>query len=318
MDLTVNVRNVRQEALDVKSFELVSVDGKPLPSFSPGSHIDVQVAPGLTRQYSLCNSPSDAGRYLIAVKREPNSRGGSAGMHERIKLGDTLKIGTPRNNFALVPQARYHLLLAGGIGVTPVLSMAQHLNASGAYFELQYFSRSIQHTAFHELLSGVDFRGKVTFHYALEAEAVRAYLRRLLWHHPPDAHLYLCGPRPFMDLVEQTAAPTWAPETVHLEYFTADPESLSGPRDSFLVKLARAGGEFSIPADQSIVQALAAQGITIETSCEQGVCGTCLTGVLEGKPDHRDVFLTDEEKQACDKMMPCVSRSKSEVLVLDL
>src|SRR5688572_21109438 len=117
MDLTVNVRNVRQEALDVKSFELVSVDGTRLPSFSPGSHIDVQVAPGLVRQYSLCNSPSDGGRYLIGVKREPNSRGGSAGMHERVKPGDTLKIGKPRNNFALVPQARYHLLLAGGIGV---------------------------------------------------------------------------------------------------------------------------------------------------------------------------------------------------------
>jgi vanillate O-demethylase ferredoxin subunit len=195
--------------------------------------------------------------------------------------------------------------------------MAQHLLVSNASFELQYFSRSIQHTAFHELLSGPEFT-KVNFHYALEPEAVRAYLRKLLWHRAEDAHLYLCGPRAFMDLVETTAAPTWPPEAVHLEYFAADPNSLAGPRDTFTVKLARSGGEYRIPADRSIVEALADKGITIDTSCEQGVCGTCLTGVLEGEPDHRDVFLTDDEKRACDKMMPCVSRAKSAVLVLDL
>jgi vanillate O-demethylase ferredoxin subunit len=318
IELTVKVKNVRQETLDVKSFELVSADAAPLQSFTAGSHIDIQVSPGLVRQYSLCNSPFDSGHYVIAVKKEPQSRGGSAGMHERIKQGDVLKISKPRNNFALASEARHHLLLAGGIGVTPVLSMARQLLVAGASFELQYFSRSIQHTAFHELLSAPEFKGKVSFHYALEPEAVRAYLRKLLWHRPPEGHLYLCGPRPFMDLVETTAAPTWAPEAVHLEYVTADPASLAGPRETFIVKLARAGGEFTIPADKSIVEALAAQGVVVDTSCEQGVCGTCLTGVLAGQPDHRDVFLTDEEKQAGDKMMPCVSRSKSEVLVLDL
>lgn len=317
-DLRVRVKEVTQEALDVKSFALTSADGAPLPSFTAGSHVDVHLAPGLVRQYSLCNSPFEGGRYLIAVKKEPESRGGSRAMHEGIKEGDLLEISGPRSNFQLHGPAKRHLLLAGGIGITPVLSMAHYLRAAGASFELQYFSRSIPHTAFHALLSAPEFKGKVSFHYALEPEAVRAYLRRLLWNRPEDGHLYLCGPRPFMDLVEQTAAATWPPDAVHLEYFTADPASLAGPRETFKVRLARSGGEYTIPENQSIVEALAAHGVHIETSCEQGVCGTCLTGLIEGTPDHRDVFLTDAEKEACDKLTPCVSRSKSEVLVLDL
>jgi vanillate O-demethylase ferredoxin subunit len=147
---------------------------------------------------------------------------------------------------------------------------------------------------------------------------VRAYLRKLLWHRPEGAHLYLCGPRPFMDLVETTAAPTWAPEAVHLEYFAADPAALGGPREHFVVKLARHGGEFEIPEGRTIIEVLAEHGIIVETSCEQGVCGTCLTGVLEGLPDHRDVFLSDAEKRAGDRMTVCVSRAKSPRLVLDL
>lgn len=316
-ELNVRVKRTKQEAVDIKSFELVSADGSTLPPFTAGSHIDVHVG-DIVRQYSLCNDPNDSGHYLIAVKREPETRGGSRAMHEQIKEGDTLAISKPRNNFPLAFEAKHHMLLAGGIGVTPMLSMARHLLALGSSFELQYFTRSIPYAAFHDLLSTPEFKGKIHFHYALEPEAVKSYLRKHLWHRPDGAHLYLCGPRPFMDLVESTAEVTWPPEAVHLEYFAADPDSLSGPRDTFTVKLAMAGGEYQIPADKSIVEALAAHGITIETSCEQGVCGTCLTGVLQGEPDHRDVFLTDDEKQACDKMMPCVSRAKSEVLVLDL
>jgi vanillate O-demethylase ferredoxin subunit len=317
-ELKVIVKQVRQEALDVRSFDLVAADAKPLPAFTPGSHIDVESAPGIVRQYSLCNGAADSGHYLIAVKREPESRGGSQAMHESVREGDTLSISAPRNNFRLVVGAGHHLLLAGGIGVTPILSMARHLLDAGENFDLQFFSRSIQYTPFHEALSAPEFKGKVAFHYALDPDGVRAYLRKLLWTRPEGGHLYLCGPRPFMDLVENTAAPTWAPEAVHLEYFTADPASLSGPRDTFKVRLARSGGEYVIPAERSIVEALAEHGITIETSCEQGVCGTCLTGVLDGVPDHRDVFLTDPEKAAFDKMTPCVSRSKSDLLVLDL
>jgi len=316
--LTVTVRAVRDEALDVRSFELVAAEGSALLPFTPGSHIDVEVAPGIVRQYSLCSDPRETDRYLIAVKREPASRGGSAGMHERVRAGDRLTIGEPRNNFALAADASHHLLIAGGIGITPLLAMAQHLLATGASFQLVYFSRSIAHTAFRDVLSAPEYRGRVTFHYALEPEQVRAYLRKLLWEHSPGAHLYLCGPRPFMDLVETTAAPTWAPSSVHLEYFAADPAALAGPSEGFIVKLARHGGEFNVPEGRTIIEVLAENGIDVDTSCEQGVCGTCITGVLEGEPDHRDVFLTDEEKRAGDRMTICVSRAKSARLVLDL
>ena len=185
-ELSVRVQAVRDEALDVRSFVLVPADARPLPAFAAGSHIDVHVAPGLVRQYSLCNDPAETGRYQIAVKREPASRGGSQGMHERVREGDLLTISAPRNNFALSPAARHHLLIAGGIGITPLLGMARQLARAGAEFALVYFSRSIAHTAFHELLSAPEYRGRVTFHYALEPEQVRAYLRKLLWTRPPD------------------------------------------------------------------------------------------------------------------------------------
>ncbi len=316
--LLVHVNKIEDEAIDIKSFELVSADGKLLPSFIPGSHIDVHIADGIIRQYSLCNGPGNTQSYLIAVKKEAASRGGSRAMHEQIKVGDTLLIGMPRNNFSLIQEAKRHVLLGGGIGITPLLSMARHLLAAGADFEMNYFSRSIKHTAFHEVLSSPEFKGKVVFHYALEPDAVRAYLRKLLWSRPEGAHLYLCGPRFFMDQVEATAAATWPPHAVHLEYFVADPMSLAGPQDAFEVTLARSGGTYVIPEGQSIVDVLAQHGVRIEVSCEQGVCGTCLTGVLSGTPDHRDVFLSNEEKVRGDVILPCVSRCKSPKLVLDL
>jgi vanillate O-demethylase ferredoxin subunit len=196
--------------------------------------------------------------------------------------------------------------------------MARHLLAAGREFQLLYFARSIEYTAFHDVLSAPEFQGKVHFHYALDPEGVRAYLRKLLWHRPEGAQLYLCGPKPFMDLVEETAVTTWPPESVHLEYFSADPNALAGPRSEFEVSLARSGGTYTIPEDKSIVEVLGENGITIEVSCEQGICGTCLTGVLQGVPDHRDMYMTEEEHAACDKMTPCVSRAKTQKLVLDL
>lgn len=316
--IDVVVAEVRDEAQDIKSFRLEHARGAALPPFTPGSHVDVHLGEGLVRQYSLCSACTDASCYRIAVKKEPQSRGGSRAMHERVRAGDRIAIAGPRNNFALADDAQHSILIAGGIGITPLLSMALHLHAQRRSFELQYFSRSLDHTAFHALLSRPDFASRVGFHYALEPDTVRAYMRKHLWHRQEGAHLYLCGPRAFMDLVEQTAAVTWPPESVHLEYFQADPASLAGPRATFVVRLARSGKECIVPPDQSIVRALEACGVYVETSCEQGVCGTCLTGVLEGVPDHRDVFLTDEEHAAGDRMMPCVSRARSDVLVLDL
>jgi len=315
--LSVRVTEIVDEAIDIRSFRLEDASGDSLPLFEPGSHIDVHLPGGLVRQYSLCTMPGDSSFYRIAVKKESPSRGGSAAMHQ-IRQGATLTISAPRNNFPLKEDAEHTLLFAGGIGITPLLSMALHLQQRSKSFELQYFSRSMAHTAFHSALAAPALASKVGFHYALEPEAVRAYLRKHLWHHPPRAHLYICGPRPFMDLVEQTAAITWSPECVHLEYFQADPASLAGPRDTFTVRAQRSGKECPVRPDQTIVEALRSCGVDVETSCEQGVCGTCLTGVLEGHPDHRDVYLTDEERDSNEKIMPCVSRSITPILVLDV
>ncbi|WP_418320130.1 PDR/VanB family oxidoreductase [Piscinibacter sakaiensis] len=316
--LNVRVRGIRPASAEVRVLELEAANGTPLPPFTPGSHIDVHLGAGLVRQYSLCNGPADTDRYTIAVKRETDSRGGSAAVHERIKEGDTLEIGAPRNNFELRDTAAHYVLVAGGIGVTPILSMARHLLARGASFELHYFARSIALAAFHDELSAPAFGGRVDFHYALAPEATRAKLRKILWTRRPHAHLYLCGPRPFMDSVEDVASATWPPEAIHVEYFTADQDALAAPRGSFVVKLARSGGDYVVPEELSIAQALAQYGVMVDVSCEQGVCGTCLTGVLGGEPDHRDSFLTDEERRSCDKVMPCVSRARSDVLILDL
>jgi vanillate O-demethylase ferredoxin subunit len=315
--LLVHVREIKDQASEIKSFELESADGSPLPPFEPGSHIDVHVADGLIRQYSLCNGPDDTAAYTIAVKKEGASRGGSRAMHEQLRAGQVLRISAPRNHFGLSPQARRHMLVGGGIGITPLLSMARHLLAAGADFEFHYFARSAEYVAFHQLLSAPPFAGKVTFHLGLQPEAVRATLDQLLAQRPDGAHLYLCGPGPFMNQVVAAAA-TWPEDAIHLEHFAASPELLAGPQDSFEVTLAHSGATYAVPAGESIVDVLARHGVAVDVSCEQGVCGTCVTGVLEGTPDHRDMFLSDQEKKSCKMMTLCVSRALSPKLVLDL
>lgn len=314
---TVSVNAIRRETPEILSFELVSADASRLPAFSAGSHIDIHVCPGVIRQYSLCNGPADVDRYLIAVKREANSRGGSAALHEKVRQGDLLRISSPRNNFPLVNTASRHLLLAGGIGVTPLLSMALHLAESGARFQLQYFTRSVESTAFYDFLSA-ELKGNVVFNYGLEPQELGSFLGRLLQARHDGDHLYLCGPRPFMELVRTTAAVTWPSESVHLEYFAADPTSFAGRATAFSVHLARSGHTYTVPEGKTIVQVLAENGVEIETGCEEGVCGSCLTSVAGGVPDHRDIYLSEDEKRTGDKIVPCVSRSRTPVLVLDL
>jgi vanillate O-demethylase ferredoxin subunit len=309
---------IRDETEEIKSFRFARVDGKPLKPFGPGAHISVQIPDGLTRQYSLINGPGERDAYHIAVKREPESRGGSRALHDRVTTGETLMIAGPRNHFPLERSAKHHVLLAAGIGITPLYSMAKHLVAEKASFELHYFTRSVKHTAFHEELSTPDFAGKVDFHYALDPESLRTYLHKLLRERRAGAHLYMCGPRPFMALVEEIAGAAWPPEAIHMEYFSADPLASSGPRTPFRVELARSRKAFDVPAEKSILEVLAQQGVNVVSSCAQGVCGTCITGLLGGDPDHRDAFLSEAERVACDKIMLCVSRAKSERLVLDL
>lgn len=312
------VVSVTRETPEILAFQLERVDGAPLPAFTPGAHIDLHLAGGIVRQYSLCNGPHDSSQYQIAVKRVMDSRGGSARLHDGVKVGDVLKVTGPRNHFPLDSSASEHLLLAGGIGVTPLLSMARHLKEAGKAFHLKYFARSPQTMAFRAELANHEWADQVEFHYALEPERLRTYLHTLLAHPPQGAHVYVCGPRPFMDLAIEIATVTYPKGHVHMEYFGADPMAQAGPRASFRVRCARSERELEVGADESIVNVLSRNGVHVEIMCEQGVCGTCLTGVLAGRPDHRDSFLTDEEKAGNDRMMVCCSRSLDDVLTLDI
>jgi vanillate O-demethylase ferredoxin subunit len=318
-NLTRQVRIVRKtiEALDVCSFELVDADGGALPPFSAGSHIDVQLGNDLVRQYSLCNDPRETHRYLIAVLRDPNSRGGSVGMHT-LEAGQTIAISDPKNHFALAHDVRHSLLLAGGIGITPILCMAERLANVGASFELHYCTRSAERTAFIERIRASAFAGRACFHHDDGPAEQKLDLRAAIGAPKDDVHLYVCGPTGFMDCVLGTARELgWPEDRLHREYFAAAPIDT---RDdgSFEVQVASTGAVIRVAADQSVVAALASAGIDVLTSCEQGVCGTCLTRLLEVTPEHRDMYLTPDEQAKGDQFTPCCSRARTPRLVLDL
>lgn len=315
--IAVKVLRKTQEATDIASFELVRADGGALPAFSAGSHIDVQVPGGWTRQYSLCNDAGEQHRYRIAVLRDPNTRGGSAGMHQAVAEGDVLQISEPRNHFPLV-HAQRTLLFAGGIGVTPLLCMAQRLAAIGADFTMHYSARSPDRMAFRAEIEASSFADRVHLHFDDGAPEQKLQLQQVIAQPEPGTHLYVCGPTGYIDFVVQTAKSLgWPADQVHLEYFGAAPQDTTGDR-AFQVKVASSGKTYEVPANESVVQALARHGVEILVSCEQGVCGTCITRVLEGECDHRDMYFTDEEKARHDQFTPCCSRAKSAVLVLDL
>ena len=315
--LQVRVVQKRAEAEGIASFELARADGAPLPPFSAGSHIDVHLPGGLTRQYSLCNASHESHRYRIAVLRDPASRGGSVAMHDRVNEGDLITISTPRNHFALHPAERT-LLLAGGIGVTPLLCMADRLARTGAQFALHYCTRSAERTAFVEEIGASGMAPHVHFHFDAGAPEQKLDLPAVLAQPGPDARLYVCGPAGFIDYVVNTAKGLgWPQDRIHLEYFGAPAQDTSGDL-SFEVRFASTGKAYAVAPDVSVVEALRKEGIDILTSCEQGVCGTCITRVLEGEVDHRDMYLTDEEKAANEQFMPCCSRARSKLLVLDL
>jgi ferredoxin-NADP reductase len=316
--LSVQVVRKRVEATDICTFELADPLGNALPSFSAGSHVDVYIGDGLVRQYSLCNDPRDTHRYMIAVLRVPASRGGSAVMHDAIQEGDLLEISEPRNRFQLAHGARRSLLVAGGIGVTPILCMAERLANIGADFEMHYCTRSPGRTAFMERIRRSSFGERVHFHFDDGPAGQKLDAERLLTHSRPDTHLYVCGPTGFMDWLLSTArAKGWPAQRQHREYFSSDMRAASDDKE-FDVKIASTGKVYRIARDRTVVAALAQYGIEIPTSCAQGVCGTCLTRVIDGEPDHRDIYQTDAERARNDQFTPCCSRARSATLVLDL
>ncbi|MBP7914749.1 MAG: oxidoreductase [Vitreoscilla sp.] len=316
--LSVRVAAKKAEAQDICSFELVEVSGRGLPAFSAGSHVDIHLGDGLTRQYSLCNDPAESHRYLIAVLRDPATRGGSLAMHDSVQVGDLLQISAPKNHFALAHDAQRHLLLAGGIGVTPILCMAERLAATGAEFEMHYCTRSLERTAFAGRIAAAPFAPRVQLHFDDGPAGQRFDIAARLATPEPGTHLYVCGPKGFMDAVLASARQQGWPESqLHWEFFAAEVAS-KATDESFEVQVASSGRVVVVPKNQTVVQALAAAGIEVPTSCEQGVCGTCITRVIEGIPDHKDLYFTPEEQAANDQFTPCCSRAKSARLVLDL
>ncbi|MDB5899690.1 MAG: oxidoreductase, partial [Ramlibacter sp.] len=264
-----------------------------------------------------CNDAAEQHRYRIAVLRDPKSRGGSIAMHDLLKEGDMLLISEPRNHFPLV-HAQRAILFAGGIGVTPLLAMAQRLSSIGADFTLHYSTRAADRTAFRDEISASTYASRVQFHYDDGDAAQKLDLDREIGTPQAGTHLYVCGPTGYIDFVVQTAKRLgWPEDQVHLEYFGAAAQDTTGDKP-FQVKIASSGATYEVPADQTVVQALQAHGVEIMVSCEQGVCGTCITRVLQGECDHRDMYFTDDEKARNDQFTPCCSRARSPLLVLDL
>ncbi|MDR7149807.1 vanillate O-demethylase ferredoxin subunit [Hydrogenophaga palleronii] len=316
--LRVRVASRSTETQDICSLELVPVEGTTLPAFTAGAHVDVHLPGGLVRQYSLCNRPGETHRYQIGVLRDAASRGGSQAVHEALLEGTELDISTPRNLFALSDSAPHHLLLAGGIGITPLLAMAEHLSAQGASFELHHCTRSRDRTPFVPRITAASYAQKAHHHFDDGDAAQKLDIATTLAQAPAGTHLYVCGPQGFMDAVLNAGrAAGWPEERLHREYFAAAPVDHTGD-GSFEMEIASTGRVIPVRADQTALAALHEAGLDIPMSCEQGICGTCLTGVKAGKPDHRDQYLTPEEREACDQFLPCCSRASSPRLVLDL
>jgi ferredoxin-NADP reductase len=311
-DFDVVVTDVVVEAEDVISLALERPEGERLAPWDPGSHIDLILGPSMERQYSLCGDPHDSERWKIAVLRERDGRGGSEWIHNNARPGTALTVRGPRNHFALV-EAEHYVFVAGGIGITPLLPMIIALDAEGANWELVYGGRHAQAMAFAATLEG--FGEQVT----LRPQDVHGLLdlERHVGEPRANTAVYCCGPEPLIIAVEERCT-TWPPGALHVERFHPREISATVPERAFEAVLGRSGTRVGVAAGQSIVDALETIGVDIPTSCREGTCGTCETGVLEGLPDHRDSVLTEEERQSNTVIMPCCSRSLTPIIVLDL
>ncbi|MBN9743439.1 oxidoreductase [Amycolatopsis sp. A1MSW2902] len=306
------VAEIAHEADDVKSLRLAPVSGDQIPAWEPGAHIDLVLGPGLERQYSLCGDPDDRHHWRIGVLREPESRGGSSYVHDKLSVGDQVLCRGPRNNFALADAERY-LFIAGGIGITPILPMIGRCEAAGKPWRLVYGGRQEGSMAFRAELA--PHGDRVTYW----PQNVRGHLDLAALLGTPEAGtaIYCCGPGGLLDAVEQRCA-VWPDDALHLERFRPKDGALDGNNTEFEVVLDYSGITLAVAPDQSIVEAAEAAGVHIPTSCREGTCGTCETVVLEGEPDHRDSYLTPREKESGEVIMPCCSRACSKTLVLDL
>ena len=309
----LRVEAMRREAEGVLSVELRDPHGAELQPFSAGSHIDLILPNGMTRSYSLLNDPAERHRYVVAVGLDANSRGGSRFVHDRLRVGAAVKVAGPRNNFPLNENAQSHVLIAGGIGITPMLAMMRRLAAADQSFHLYYGVREAARAAFVEDI--VALKGGFTQHIDAERGCPMDLVEIIASH--PDADFYCCGPGPMLAAFEE-ATEALPEDRVHLEYFAPKAQDDSASNNAFDVECRTSGIEVHVTEDRTIAEALAEAGVAVELSCQEGICGTCETPVLGGEPDHRDSVLSKAERAANKTMMVCVSRCRGDRLVLDL
>jgi len=309
----LKVAHKEEVAQGIYLFELRHPDGAPLPAFTAGSHLTVQVPSGVRRNYSLCGDPADSAAWRIAVKRDERGRGGSISMADEVQAGQLLSVSAPRNNFELAAHAKDFIFIAGGIGITPILSMMRQLKRTGAgTFKLYYCTRDAAGTAFLGELQS-EFPGHVNIHHD-NGDMAQALDLWPVFEKPTSSHVYCCGPKGLMESVADMSG-HWPSSSVHFESFGVD-ATVYAENTPFNVRLARSGRAVEVSAGQTILEALRGSGLRVASSCESGTCGTCKTGLLAGEAEHRDMVLTDEEKAG--HIMVCVSRAKSPELVLDL
>ncbi|MDB5507784.1 MAG: phthalate 4,5-dioxygenase [Hyphomicrobiales bacterium] len=312
--MTLRIAQKQPAAQDIEFFELRRPDDGDLPEFTPGAHLSLRVPNGELRKYSLCNDPAERDHYCIAVKRETNGRGGSVSLIDHAKVGDDIQVEPPRNDFELAKSPQY-LFIAGGIGITPILSMIRHIRATGeGRFKLFYLSRSPEMTAFLDELKQPEFRGMVTIHHDGGNPDDALDLWPVL-EKPGAQHLYCCGPRALMQAVRDMTG-HWSTAKVHFEDFTP-PGAMTKPEDKpFRVKVAGSGASYEVPVGKTILEVLRENGHAVPSSCESGTCGSCKTKLVEGEVDHRDLVLSDYEQP--ENIMVCVSRAMGDEITIDL
>jgi ferredoxin-NADP reductase len=313
--LSLRVSAIDLVAETIRVVELVSADGASLPAFTAGAHINLKLPGDLSRSYSLTNGPMTQDRYTIAVNRDVASRGGSAYIADKLKVGDLLVVDPPHNTFPLVEEAELTAFFAGGIGITPILAMIRKLEQLGQAWKLFYAARSRASAAFVSELEALEAQlpGRVHFHFDEVAGRVMPLLK-LAATVPKVAHLYCCGPAKMIQVFKASCG--WRPQdNVHVEHFAG---TNARPTTAFTVVLKRQGKEFHVPAGESIMQVLMDNGIAVAHSCREGVCGTCETRVLEGVPDHKDNVLSQRERDSNSLILTCCSGAKSDRLVLDI
>ncbi len=314
MDMTeLTVRSVREVAADIFEYRLVSEDGGDLPPFTPGAHIHVAVPSGGTRQYSLSNDPADRSEYVIAVKREMEGNGGSVSLIERTRAGDRIAVSEPRNDFELKTDAERIILIAGGIGITPILSMARFLHRTGAVpFHMYYLARTPEMAAYRDELLDGELKDQVTIHHDFGDPAKSIDLNGIL-SDSAGAVIYCCGPTGLLKAVKAATA-AWPQGSVRFEDFGTTPVVTGDTEKPFWVSLQETEARYLVPADRTILQVLTEAGLDLPSSCEAGTCGTCRMRLIDGVADHRDLVLFDDEMD--DNIIICCSRAKSDEITI--